>query len=639
MARGQLVLVLGVIVSLQVSVASAQELELSATPTEVVSGQHRAVTLVIRWPGEQPARLGQPRLVCSTGRISTPVSGSPGRWTATYNPPPGNFPRVVLVLASAGSGEEQLFGSILIPIRGRAELPIRTDPGARVTVFVGDDSFGPVMARRDGIARVEVEVPPGVNEVIARSEDPIGNQNERTVPLNLPDYDRLLLLAPNRFVAGTPTTVAALAVARNGTLDRVVELSTSRGSARALPGRVDHLLFELSPPDAVAEGTIEVRALTTDDPENVTGRSIDVVAGPAANIEIQANREALVPGSDQSATVHAVATDRLGNLRPGDLVELWTADRQIDAVSDAEGGVRAVIEAPPTSVGLGTLEVEARAESLRSTLELRLVGGPAQLARIEAPERVVADGRTPVEIRVLLVGPTGLPASETPDLRASAGRLEDLRVGEDGWWTANYVPNRSRLWSRSADTIEVSRGSAHSRAHVDLVPPAPWLTVSLYGGLHTNLRALHSGTGRLEVGSRVRLSRGWLEIAGFTGVSYGESSDEVELGESHLELWQIPFSVGFGYGLTLRQRVGFDINVRGGALLLLIYERTSFQPPSDRIAVAPLVEGTVGLTIRLWRGELVIRTGFAYAATSEGSGLSGNLMGLMAILGYRLFVI
>ncbi len=639
MGRGQLALFVCVLVSLDPAGAVAQGLEISAIPSEVVPGQHRAVTIVVRTGSDTGTDLQNLRLVCSAGRIASPHQSSPGRWTASFQPPQGNYPRVVLVLASAERGDDRVFGSALIPIRGRTELPIRTDPGARVTVHVGESSYGPVLAGRDGLARVAVEVPVGVEEAIARSVDPIGNQNERVVPLNLPDYERTLIMAPPRLDAGSSEPIAVLAVSRSGEILRDVELTVTRGGVRALVSTTHHVLFTMESPDDVGDGFVELRASTTGENGSVVTRRLDVVAGAAADILIRSNREALIPGSDQRATVRAVVTDRLGNARPSDEVELWIDDRPLEVTRDPEGGVRAVIEAPPTSAGLGILEIEARSANVRGGMELRLIGGSAQLARIEAPERVVADGRTPARIRVLLSGPTGLPASDVPDLRASAGTLIDMELGEDGWWTVSYVPRRSRLWSQDSDTIEVSRGPAQARARINLVPPAPWLTVGLYGGLQTNMRALHSGAARLEIGSRVRLARGWLEIAAFSGFSYGESSDELERGHSSLELWQIPFSAGFGYGLTIRRRLGFDVVVRGGALLLLIYERTSFQPSTERIAVAPLVEGSAGLTIRLWRGELLVRLGFAYSAATEGSGLTGNLMGLVALLGYRLFVI
>jgi hypothetical protein len=186
--------------------------------------------------------------------------------------------------------------------------------------------------------------------------------------------------------------------------------------------------------------------------------------------------------------------------------------------------------------------------------------------------------------------------------------------------------------------VEVSRGPAQARARIDLEPPAPWLTLSLAGGFQTNLRSFHGGSGRLELGSRIRLSRGWVEIAALTGVGYGRSEDEVELGETRLGIWQVPVSAGFGYGVLVRNRVGIDVVVRGGALVLFITERTSFQPETERVVVAPLVEGSVGLSVRIWHGELVTRLGFAYATGPEGSGISGNLMGLLATIGYRLFV-
>jgi hypothetical protein len=163
--------------------------------------------------------------------------------------------------------------------------------------------------------------------------------------------------------------------------------------------------------------------------------------------------------------------------------------------------------------------------------------------------------------------------------------------------------------------------------------------VSLVGGVLANFGALTSAAGRLEIGSRLRLSRGWIEIAAHTGLGFGEVSDETDRGASTLRLWQIPLSAGFGYGFQAHRHIALALSVRGGAVVVLVNEQTIFQPTARRTYFAPLIECSAGIMVRAWRGEVVFQMGFAFASGPEGSGLAGNLQGLVVMLGYRVFVV
>lgn len=618
---------------------SPGRLTLSVTPEALVLGRHRAATVVIEAVGEGAERLEDLQLDCSIGQMSSPRRSSEGRWTASYRPPPGNAPRVALIFARAQVDGHAVFGALQIALQGSAELLFRTDPGARVSIAVLERTFGPEVAGPDGIARIHVEVPPGIDSGVARSVDAIGNQSEREIPLNLPPYQRTLISAPRRLVAGEPATVGVFSIAPDRTVYDDAELTLSRGGATRRGRSGDVVIFEVRAPTQVGDGEVELAAHPPNEPDNGATRRVAVIPGPARGIALTADREALIPGTEARAKVRAVVVDRYDNVRPGDAVRLEVEGELIETREVPEGGIAAVIEAPPATEGVGEVEIVARARGMERRLSLRLVGGPAQLARIDAPERAVADGRTPVRIRVLLTGPTGLPSEEMPSVRAGDGRLEEPEREPDGWWSVAYVPERATLVSGRSVEVEVSRGPAHARARIRLERPVPWLTLSLVGGVQTNFGALTSGVGRLELASRVRLSRGWIEIALFSGLGFGEVSDETERGSSTLRLWQVPLSAGFGYGLLVHPRVSLDLSVRGGALILMIEESSSFQRSAERVVVAPLVEGTLGITLGLWRGELALRLGFSYASGPEGSGVSGNLLGLVVLFGYRLFLV
>lgn len=617
--------------------AHGVELRLTTTPDELVLGVHETARLVIEATGEGADDVRGVRLVCNVGILAAPRRTGPRQWTATYHLPSRHFPQVALFIARSEGVDSAGFGALSLPLRGRTEIAFRTDPGANVSVEVGDESFGPVRAARDGLVRVPVVVGPGQDIAMARSIDTLGNRSEREVPLHLPEYPLIAVLAPQRLSAGQGSRVAVFATESSGMPHRNVDLRTSRGHTRRIASETSYSLFALRAPLRVGDGDIE---LTADAADLVSGGTmVEITPARPASVRISTDREAFVPGSDQAVTVHALVRDGFGNIRPNDQLSVRVAGQTVQTRDSDEGGVVAELSAPPTEVGLGALIIEARSHGLIALTSVRLVGGPAVLARLEAPEQTVADGRTPVKIRILLVGETGLPASERPNIRVSTGNVRELEREDDGWWRAEYLPRRANLLAPTTATVMAFRGPASAQARIRLSPPIPWFTIGLTAGLQTNLGGLVGPEGRLELATRVGLARGWLELCVHSGIFYSRMTDELSRGTSELSLFQIPLAVGFGYGLNIRGRLGIGVSAVGGALVVIVGENTSFQADSRRLVVAPLIEGGVDVTVRVGRGELVARVGFGYATASEGSGISGNLLGLLVLGGYRLFIL
>lgn len=617
--------------------ASGVELRLSTTPEELVLGVHGTARLTIEATGDGADDVRGVRLACNVGTLGSPRRTGPRQWTATYHLPNRHFPQVALCLARSEGGESEGFGALLSPLRGRTEIAFRTDPGASVSVEVGDESFGPVRAARDGLVRVPVVISPGQEMALARSIDALGNRIEREVPLNLPEYPLIAVLAPERLRAGQSSEVIVYLTNSSGEPRRNVNLEPTRGHTRRVESATPYTVFEYRAPLRVGDGSVGLTARTED--FSFTQTIVEIAPGRADAVRISTDREAIVPGSDQTVTVHATVRDDFGNIRPSDPISVRVAGQVVQARESEEGGVIAELSAPPTEVGLGALVIEARSRGLLARSRVRLVGGPAVLARLEAPEQTVADGRTPVPIRILLVGETGLPASERPNMRVSSGAVRDLVRQDDGWWHAEYLPRRANLLAPSTATVEAFRGPASARARIRLSPPIPWFTLGLTVGIQTNIGGLVGPEGRFELATRVGLARGWLELCVQSGIFYSRLSAELSRGTSELGLYQVPLAVGFGYGLNLRGRLGLGVSAVGGALVAIVTEDTSFQPDSRRLIIAPLIEGGLDVTVRLGRGEIVARVGFGYAAASEGSGISGNLLGLLVLGGYRLFIL
>lgn len=620
-------------------VAEAFEIEIHASADELVLGDDSDVELMIRVQGEGAESVDGLQLDTSVGSISDPRSLTSTTWSATFHPPPQRHPQIACIIARTTGTAAPRFAGMTISLSGRTELSLRTDPGAEVTIDLGGQSFGPERAGANGLARVSVIVPPGSQTARVRSVDRLGNRNEREIALRLVDYPRRVLSLPQRVVVGSEAVIGAMALQPGGQQIETILLSSDRGTIEAL-GRTGGLsLFTYHAPNLVEDGEALLSIGAGEESVADEVGQLTLVPDEPALLRVESSRSTLIPGSDQRAEIIARVYDRFGNLRPNDRPQLMENDQIRETDDQAEGGSIALIPAPPTEVGVGAMVIEARYEDLSEQVAIRLVGGPATLARIEAPETAVADGRTAGQVRVMLVGETGLPSHEIPQLHATEGSLGPPRREEDGWWSFDFIPHRSSLRSPDRAVLEVRRGTASARANVRLIQPVPWLSFALFGGLRTNIGALVGPEGRAELSTRVALARGWIEVAVHTGIYYSRLNNELRRGTSTLSLFSIPLSGGVGYGFEVRRRVALSFVTRGGALLVSAREKTDFQPSTSRFFVAPLIEGAFEVTLGIGRGELAIFTGFSYASAPEGSGFRGNLLGLFAFLGYRLFII
>ncbi|MBN2715542.1 MAG: hypothetical protein JXX14_06780 [Deltaproteobacteria bacterium] len=106
---------------------------------------------------------------------------------AIYTPPKQFYPAVDLVVVSASDGNTTFWGFTTVKLIGQGKAQIETTPQATTYLRIGSRKFGPVTADQDGVAFVDVEVPPGVTYGI----DDEGNE----VPLHLPQGPRAAIFA------------------------------------------------------------------------------------------------------------------------------------------------------------------------------------------------------------------------------------------------------------------------------------------------------------------------------------------------------------------------------------------------------------------------------------------------------------
>jgi len=94
-------------------------------------------------------------------------------YQADYVPPEEQLPQVAIVTAVAGND----VAWIAIPLWAEGDAVVKTRPRGKISVRIGSEEFGPVIADARGEAVVPVVVPPGVHEA---------HHGKRVIPLHVP---------------------------------------------------------------------------------------------------------------------------------------------------------------------------------------------------------------------------------------------------------------------------------------------------------------------------------------------------------------------------------------------------------------------------------------------------------------------
>jgi hypothetical protein len=232
-------------------VAAGAAPEVRAEPARVLLGRDTGVALEVRVPeGSGPVRAA-----ASSGSFARQVvEGGPVR-VFQWTPPDIRYPlAAILVFWVEGHTGAPEVAMVRIPLVGRTDMAITTDPGAEVVVELDGASFGPVKANRRGKVQVPVEVPPGVNQ--ARVLATRGElKTDRVAPLEVPPHQPLVaVLTPEPL----PHSGGWLVVAGEGKVDETVLELTPHG-ARLAPQGGSPLLYQVLPEKGAKSFSVEVR--------------------------------------------------------------------------------------------------------------------------------------------------------------------------------------------------------------------------------------------------------------------------------------------------------------------------------------------------------------------------------------------
>ncbi len=422
----------------------------------IVLGDAHGVTLELaaKTPSGGPLDVAAPTLSASTGRVGPPRRTGPGTWTATFTPPGEAFPHVAIVSATLETATGTAVGFVPLPLWGKGRTTVKTKPGSAVTVFIGNESFGPVTAGDAGEASVPIVVPPGPEHAVARSVDDVGNESQKVIDLDVPTFNRLAVVALDDVAAADGSGEARLlvfAVDKKGAplYEAKLETKASAGAVSKEPVPLSPGMFELLfHPGKAARGTAKIDVSLVDAPGSTATAAVQLLSGRPARASLDTRTKVLTADDPRTVHVELRLFDEAGNAVPANAASVDVDFGRIDSVSPAGKDARSVAWVVPARLPAhegalaATLTARASSGAVLGTRRISLLPGKPARLRFDPADAVVADGRSSVELHLRAVDAVGNPLVPTGAAMAvdgAAGQLVAATV--DGTlYRARFVP-------------------------------------------------------------------------------------------------------------------------------------------------------------------------------------------------------
>lgn len=384
-----------------------------APAARIVLGQteHIELEVVARAADGSPLDSAPPRLAASTGTLSPPERVAPGHFRTRFTPPAERFPHVAIVFAVLETAERTHVGFIPLHLWGQGQTVARTKPRSSVTVFIGNEGFGPVVADDEGAARVPIVVPPGPERAVATSVDALGNESQKTIDLGVPPFNRLAMMPIDNLTAADGTGEArllAFVVDKKG-----APLFDAKFDSRASVGRVEDVLG-LAPgmfrlvfrPGLAPRGTATVEVSLAGHPESRASATVELLTGRPSRARLESRATALRADEPRTAVVDVRLFDSANNPVPAEAASVDVDTGRIDASEPLPGGGARITWTLPADAGAATATMSVRLPdgTVLGAHSVRLLPGTSQPVALDA----VATPDEPVPSRARLVVGAGI---------------------------------------------------------------------------------------------------------------------------------------------------------------------------------------------------------------------------------------
>jgi hypothetical protein len=625
-------------------------------PTEpIVLGETAEIELTVRAERPDGAELdvAAPRLWSSTGSLTPPVRTAPGAWTTRFTPPTDRFPHVAILSATVDTETGPAVGFVSVPLWGKGKLAVKTKPKSRVVVYIGNTSFGPADADELGVAQVDIQAPPGPENAVAESTDAAGNVSSRTVPLSVPPFSRIALMAVDRVASADGTgeaTLLVFIVDKKG----APLFDASSLLVRVTPGALEGAPTGLAPglfrlryrPGVTTQANGRVEVALKNARGSLATADVRLIPGGPVRAELAVTRQGAPVDTvsvDDGGALDVVArlVDKGGNATPPEAARFTVDIGRLEAPRTLDDDKLGLTWVLPDKRGAGEATITARSVEgvVIGSTQVRLLHGKPHALTMEPMKQVVADGRSAVLVRVTARDRAGNIVSSTGTrITTSSGEVVGLATTDEGT-VAQFVPTPIREESRA--TLRATLGDISTEGAVRLVPPAqPFLSVKPglrvdwnYGRLFAagpDLSLLLRIPGLLDETLHVGVEVGWLPSVPLAATT--ETGNTVIRGHSAL-----PFVVEGAWRPlffdAMRVHVGGGL---GATVSDLSFATEASRVPQRAVIFALGGHAALGVGYRLGPGEVeaMLRAGYFVPLASPSSFL-GTPTGLSLTIGYR----
>ncbi|HVE86937.1 MAG TPA: hypothetical protein VND93_28975 [Myxococcales bacterium] len=182
-------------------------------PSPIILGRTPVVTITVSLDPALAAAPGRLKASANVGELGFPVDLGGGKARMTYAPPPTKYPQMALlaVWKEKDGAATAPVEFLRLPLSGVTKIEASSRPGAELRARVGDETYGPAIAGKNGQAVVAVVIAPGTKDMVLLAKTG-GVVTERTIAVESPPFNRLAAAVTPSELSGSSRAVARLDV-------------------------------------------------------------------------------------------------------------------------------------------------------------------------------------------------------------------------------------------------------------------------------------------------------------------------------------------------------------------------------------------------------------------------------------------
>jgi hypothetical protein len=590
----------------------------SAAASDVRSTARELVLDPFVWDGKARLPPSSLRFAASDGAISS----RSGKLVLELT---GNGPRLVAIALADGNR----LGAAFVPVTGVTTIPIESEPGANVQCWIAGRWFGPVKTKGK-IAKVPIEVPPGVTHGVARSTGRAGYVTDAITDLKVPALPRIAAVVASSEVRIGESATIAVAIAGNDGRPGQPTLSVIATARRGTLGATKALgggLWSVPYTAPTAAGVDHVTIRIEGDPRAGTAElDIEVGAGGASRIEIDVPPGPYAPGAEIAGTARVF--DGAGNPLRDAAVTATLAGAPLVVTGGEPIAFRGRV---PERLPDGDLVLELTSGRARGQAKLG-----ARILPLTAAVRPSVDGRSAIVELAVRDGFGNLAQDGSFELLITGGRLERL-TRDPHTFRASVVADPG---VSTAQLVVRAGGRILADARVQFEPPAHAFVVGVWanGGWVDNLGELASPRG--GAGLALRRGLGGIEVAALVGAEGLVFRDTTQVTIDGTQQPAARSVEGVGIPIMVRGRIRvtrrFGVALGGGLVPIRVKLGLALgsQAADERVETVIGVRAQLHGDVRLGPGRLVLGAAYGRAALS-GSVVVGQIEGVAVVGGYE----